>query len=121
MHRERRAVFPSFPAGNRHTLIEASLINGLTYSPERIKPPLATMALVKEVSNRLFDQFVTASIVALASSHSTCCVKSAGSVTSMTVSLLLRVRGAITRWAEALIIHHRIRLPARANAIVSSR
>jgi hypothetical protein len=33
-------------------------------SAERIEPLLATLALVKEVSNRLFDQFVTASIVA---------------------------------------------------------
>jgi hypothetical protein len=41
------------------------LINRLADSPERIEPLLATLALVEEVSNRLFDQFVTASIVAV--------------------------------------------------------
>ncbi len=46
-------------------LIEASLIDGLTYSPQRIKPLLAALPLVEEVADRLFDQFVTASIVAV--------------------------------------------------------
>jgi hypothetical protein len=41
------------------------LINRLADPPERIEPLLATLALVEEVSNRLFDQFVTASIVAV--------------------------------------------------------
>jgi hypothetical protein len=41
------------------------LINHLADSTERIEPLLATLALVEEVSNRLFDQFVTASIVAV--------------------------------------------------------
>ena len=36
------------------------LINGLTDSPERIEP-LPALALVVEVSDRLFDRFVTAS------------------------------------------------------------
>jgi hypothetical protein len=46
-------------------LIEASLIDGLTYSPQCIKPLLAALLLVEEVADRLFDQFVTASIVAV--------------------------------------------------------
>jgi hypothetical protein len=80
-------VGPSFRAGDQHSLIQACLINRLADSPERIEPLLATLARVEEVSNRLFDQFVTASIVAVTSSCSTFFVKSAGSVTSMTVSL----------------------------------
>jgi len=41
------------------------LIDRLTDSAERSEPLLAALALVEEVSNRLFDQFVTASIVAV--------------------------------------------------------
>ena len=48
----------SFRAGDQHSLIQACLINRLADSPERIEPLLATLALVEEVSNRLFDQFV---------------------------------------------------------------
>ena len=55
----------SFLAGNQHALIEARLINGLANSAQRIEPLLATLALVEEVSDRLFDQFVTASLVAV--------------------------------------------------------
>jgi hypothetical protein len=40
------------------------LINRLADSAERIEPLLATLALVEELSNRHFDQFVTASITA---------------------------------------------------------
>jgi hypothetical protein len=41
------------------------LINRLADSAERIEPLLATLALVEEAPNRLFDQFVTAPIVAV--------------------------------------------------------
>src|ERR1035441_6128468 len=51
--------------GSAPGLIQACLINRLADSTERIEPLLATVALVEEVSNRLFDQFVTASIVAV--------------------------------------------------------
>jgi hypothetical protein len=40
------------------------LVNRLADSAEGIEPLLAALALVEEVSNRLFDQFITASIVA---------------------------------------------------------
>jgi hypothetical protein len=40
------------------------LINRLADSAERIEPLLATLALVGEVSNCLFDRFVAAPIVA---------------------------------------------------------
>jgi hypothetical protein len=40
------------------------LINSLTDSAERIEPLLPTLALVEEVPNRLFDQFIAAPIVA---------------------------------------------------------
>jgi hypothetical protein len=41
------------------------LINRLANSAERIDPLPDTLALIEEVSNRLFDQFVKASIVAV--------------------------------------------------------
>jgi hypothetical protein len=40
------------------------LINRLADSAERIEPRLATLALVEEASNRLFDEFIAAPIVA---------------------------------------------------------
>jgi hypothetical protein len=40
------------------------LINLLTDSTESIEPPLATLALVEEAPNRLFDQFIAAPVVA---------------------------------------------------------
>jgi hypothetical protein len=40
------------------------LINRLADSAERIEPLLAALTLVEEVSNRLFDQFIAAPIVA---------------------------------------------------------
>ena len=49
---------PSFLTGDQHSLIQASLIDGLTDSPERIEPPLATLTLVKEVPDSLFDEFI---------------------------------------------------------------
>jgi hypothetical protein len=50
------------------------LINSLTDSTERIKPPSATLTLVKEVPD---------SPLAAGESCSTCLFKSAGSVTSI--------------------------------------
>jgi hypothetical protein len=41
------------------------LIDRLTDSAERSEPLLAALALVEEVSNRLFDQFVAAPVVAV--------------------------------------------------------
>ena len=64
MRPRRRAVCPSFPFGSQHSLIQAGLINGLTDSPERIEPPLATLPLLKEVPDSLFDQFIAALIQA---------------------------------------------------------
>ena len=55
---------PSRLAGDRYSLIQARLINRLADSAERIEPLLATLALVGEVSNCLFDRFVAAPIVA---------------------------------------------------------
>jgi hypothetical protein len=40
------------------------LINRLTDSAESIKPLLATLALVEEAPDRLFDQFIAAPVVA---------------------------------------------------------
>jgi len=40
------------------------LINRLADSAERIEPLLSTLALIEEVPNRLFDQFIAAPIVA---------------------------------------------------------
>jgi hypothetical protein len=40
------------------------LINSLADSAERIEPLLPTLALVEEVPNRLFDQFIAAPIAA---------------------------------------------------------
>jgi hypothetical protein len=40
------------------------MINSLTDSPEGIQPLLATLALVEEVSNRMFDQLIAAPIAA---------------------------------------------------------
>src|SRR5207253_1232169 len=63
-HQGRRAVCSSFLAGNQHSFIQARLINGLTDSPERIEPPLASLTLVEEVPDSLLDQFVGAPITA---------------------------------------------------------
>jgi hypothetical protein len=57
-------VRPSFLARNQHSLIQASLVNGLTDSPERIEPPLAALTLIEEVPDSLFDQFIPALIPA---------------------------------------------------------
>jgi hypothetical protein len=40
------------------------LINRLADSAERIEPLLATPALIEEVPNRLFEQFITAPVAA---------------------------------------------------------
>jgi hypothetical protein len=60
----RRAVCPSFPVGNQHSVIQASLIDFPTDSAERIEPSLASLTLVEEVPDRLFDQFIDAAIAA---------------------------------------------------------
>jgi hypothetical protein len=59
------------------------LINRLTDSTQRLEPPLATLTLIKEVPDSLFDQVNSTLITPLASSCSTCFLKSGGSVTSM--------------------------------------
>jgi hypothetical protein len=48
----------SFGTGNHHSLVQPGLIDGLSDSAERIQSLLATLALVEEVSNRRFDQFI---------------------------------------------------------------
>jgi len=40
------------------------LINRLADSPKRIEPLPATLALVEELSNRLFDQLIAAPVAA---------------------------------------------------------
>jgi len=50
--------------GDQHSLVQARLINRLTDSAESIEPLLATLALVEEAPNRLFDQFIAAPVVA---------------------------------------------------------
>ena len=55
---------PVIAGRGQHSLIEARPINRLTDSPERIQPPLATLTLVEEVPDRLFDQFIGAPIAA---------------------------------------------------------
>ena len=56
---------PSLLVWDQHSLVQAGLVNRLADSAERIEPLLATLALVEEVSNCLFDQFVAAPIVAV--------------------------------------------------------
>ena len=56
---------PSFLTGDQHSLIQARLINRVANPAERIKPLPATLALDEEMSNRLFDQFVAAPVVAV--------------------------------------------------------
>jgi len=46
------------PVGDQHSLIQARLIDRLTDSAEGIEPLLATLTLVEEVADSLFDQFV---------------------------------------------------------------
>jgi hypothetical protein len=53
-------VRPSFLAGDQHSLIQTGFIDGLTDSTERIQPPLATLTLIEEVPDSLFDQLVAA-------------------------------------------------------------
>jgi hypothetical protein len=52
------------PVGDQHSLIQAGLIDRLTDSAEGIEPSLATLALVEEVPDSLFDQFIGTSIKA---------------------------------------------------------
>jgi hypothetical protein len=63
-HPGRRQARPSLPVGDQHSLIQARLIDRLTDSAEGIEPPLATLTLVEEVSDSLFDQFIGTSIKA---------------------------------------------------------
>jgi hypothetical protein len=58
-------VCPSFLTGDQHSLIQARLIDCVADSAERIEPLLATLALIEEVPDRVFDQFVAAPIVAV--------------------------------------------------------
>lgn len=55
---------PSFLTGDQHVLLQARLINRLADSAERIEPLLATVALVEELSNGLFDQLIATPIAA---------------------------------------------------------
>src|ERR1039457_4089680 len=64
MRPERRAVCPSFLAGDQTCLIQPRLIARLSDSPERIEPPLAALTLVEEMPDRLFDQFAGALVAA---------------------------------------------------------
>jgi hypothetical protein len=57
-------VCPSFLAGDQDSFVQAGLINGLTDSPERIEPPLATLTLIEEVPDSLSDQVVGTLIMA---------------------------------------------------------
>jgi hypothetical protein len=50
--------------GYQHSLVQARLINRLTDPAESIEPLLATLALVEEPPNSLFDQFIAAPVVA---------------------------------------------------------
>jgi len=52
------------PVGDQHSLIQARLIDRLTDSAEGIEPPPATLTLVEEVPDSLFDQFIGTSIEA---------------------------------------------------------
>jgi hypothetical protein len=88
---------PSFLVGNQHPLIQASPINRLTDSLERFEAALATLALVKKVPDSLFDQFLAALILPLASSCSTCLFKSGGNVTSTDASDLHFISGVTRR------------------------
>ena len=54
----------SFLVRNEHSFVQAGFIDGLTDSTERIEAPLATLTLVEEVPDRLFDQFIGALIPA---------------------------------------------------------
>ena len=58
-HPELRAASSSLVAGKQHSLIQASVINRIADSAERIQPFLA---FIEELSNRLFDQFIGAAI-----------------------------------------------------------
>jgi hypothetical protein len=52
------------PVGDQHSLIQAGLIDRLTDSAKGIEPPLAALALVEEMPDSLFDQFIGTSIKA---------------------------------------------------------
>ena len=56
--RERRAEYPSFLSGNRHSLIQAGFIDRQPDSAERIEPPVATTTIVKKVPDSLFNEFI---------------------------------------------------------------
>jgi hypothetical protein len=55
----------SLLVGNRHSLIEGGLIDGLTDSAQSVEPLLTPLILVNEAPDALFDQFIGASIAAL--------------------------------------------------------
>jgi hypothetical protein len=50
--------------GDQHSLIQAGLIDLLADSAEGIEQPLATLTLVEEVPDSLFDQVIGTSIKA---------------------------------------------------------
>jgi hypothetical protein len=58
-------VRPSLLVGDQHSLVQARLINRLTDPAESIEPLLATLALIEEAPNRLFDQFIATPVVAV--------------------------------------------------------
>ena len=90
------------------------MINGLTDSPQRIEPLLATLALVEEVSDRLCDQFVTASIVAVNPFLFDLFVKSAGSLCQGKVEM------SPFAWASGRV-HVILRVPVkRRRALLAS-
>jgi hypothetical protein len=48
----------SFPTGDQNPPAQASLINRLADSTERIEPALTTLAIVQEVSHCFLDQLI---------------------------------------------------------------
>lgn len=77
-------MWSSFLIGDQHLLVQARLIDRLADSAQGIEWLLPTPALVEEVANRLFDQFVATPIVAASEFLLDLLCQVRGSVTSMT-------------------------------------
>ncbi len=89
---------PSFLTGDQYSLIQARLIDRLADSAEGSETLLATLALVEEVSDRLFDQFVGAPIVAASEFllDLFCQIRRQRYIHDRLLSFILRVHSAIT-------------------------
>jgi hypothetical protein len=110
--------------GDQHSLVQAGLINRLTDSAESIKPLLATTALVEEASNRLFDQFVAAPIVAVSEFllDLFCQIRRQRYFHDRLSLFILRVHGAITRvTVEGVVGHVEISKEGNAEADPTAR